>query len=243
MKARESHYDSHSTPPPALCCITGNAAPGNTLRQCTILCTSLRGFRLDTIPFFYLAGMSAPRQTWVHAHGCGFSSGLNRTPSENNSSFPRRRALPPFRALTQSAPCRWCGRNRHIASSQTDRQRYALTFAAAGLFLRGRGEPRIQRCVRGVLSCVQQKGILPPRLFKCGAMTCLMMQLNAPKCRRSRCGVLAASGRKKQQSIGRITRAYSRAWRNTGSLATGFLTLVAWRSFVCSHDQNIRGTK
>jgi hypothetical protein len=69
---------------------------------------------------------------------------------------------------------------------------------------------------------------------KAGATDCNRVQWIAP--RRSRSAPLAASGRKRPPRIGHTTRAYSPAWRNTGSQAIEFQTRGAWRSFVCSHN-------
>jgi hypothetical protein len=89
---------------------------------------------------------------------------------------------------------------------------------------------------RGVLSWVNQKGILPSRRMKCGATDCNPVQWIAPTRRLSRFAPLAVSGRKRRPNIGRTTRACSPAWRNTGSQAIEFQTRGAWRSFVCSHN-------
>jgi hypothetical protein len=88
----------------------------------------------------------------------------------------------------------------------------------------------------GKSSCVHQKGILPSRLMKCGAMDFNRVHWIAPTCRRSRFERRAVSGQQRLPKIGRITRAFSPAWRNTGSAATKFQTRGAWRSSVCSHN-------
>jgi hypothetical protein len=89
---------------------------------------------------------------------------------------------------------------------------------------------------RGVLSWVNQKGILPSRRMKCGATDCNPVQWIAPTRRLSRFARLAVSGRKRQPNIGRTTRACSPAWRNTGLQVIEFQTRGAWRSSVCSHN-------
>jgi hypothetical protein len=87
---------------------------------------------------------------------------------------------------------------------------------------------------RGVLSWVNQKGILPSRRMKCGAMNCRVVQWIAP--RQSQSESHAPFGTGKQPNIGRTTQACSPAWRNTGSQAIEFQTRGAWRSSVCSHN-------
>jgi hypothetical protein len=92
---------------------------------------------------------------------------------------------------------------------------------------------------RGVLSWVNQKGILHSRRMKCGAMNCRVVQWIAP--RQSRRASHALFGTGKQPRIGRITRAYSPAWRNIGYQAIEFQTRGAWRLSVCSHSPPITG--
>jgi hypothetical protein len=91
----------------------------------------------------------------------------------------------------------------------------------------------------GKSSCVHQKGILPSRLMKCGAMHFNRMQRIA--CRRSRSAPLAVSGQQRLPKIGRTMRACSPAWQNTGLQATEFQTRGAWRSSVSLREYDVMG--
>jgi hypothetical protein len=118
-----------------------------------------------------------------------------------------------------------------------DGQRTQTSWGTAGrpFSAHRRGsDARSSRVIEGNFSWVNQKGILPSRLTKCGAMNCNRMQWIAP--RRSRSAWHAVSGIKKQPSTGPQQRACSPAWLSIGLQATKFQTRGAWRSFVCSHN-------
>jgi hypothetical protein len=123
----------------------------------------------------------------------------------------------------------------------TDGQRTLSRWGTAGrpfsAHRRG-GDARSSRVIEGIFSWVNQKGILPSRPSKCGAMNCNRVQWIAP--RRSRSESHAPSGKKRQPRIGHITRACSLAWLSTGSQATEFQTQGAWRLSVCSHSPRTR---
>lgn len=84
-----------------------------------------------------------------------------------------------------------------------------------------------------VASCVQSYSRSLRRRWKSGATGCPTVQSIAPLFRQSMFAQRAASGLTKQPSVGLLLQAFSRAWRNTGLLATAFRTPAVSRSFVC----------
>jgi hypothetical protein len=132
--------------------------------------------------------------------------------------------------------CREVPRNNFSLADESDNRRYGRerergdVARSRPLRLRGRAAAVSSAYHRGVSSCVESHSRSLLCRCKSGATVCPLVQPIAPQ---SMSAPRAASGRSKPLSAGLPPPACSRAWRNTGLLATAYRKPVGSRSFDC----------
>jgi hypothetical protein len=174
---------------------------------------------MNQILFFYSEN-SARKHSGVDAHASGCASDLFCTLSQKTIPRAWASSTPPTcAALDGRAPEQMGQPGRPLSRSRGSCAQNSVEIE--------------RECFHeGKSSWVHQKGILPRRLMKCGAMHFNMGQWIAP----SQSAPLAGYGRTRPQKIGPKPRACSLARSSIGLQDTRLVRLGAWRSFASLRD-------